>query len=272
MYFIGECTRPDQDAKCDTCGEKIGGLSNLPLFFYFSSDIHFQEHVLKERNTEANITGTAPKGYVIQEDTTITSSQREMNPLTYRLLRLIINICLWFHSLVNEMKGEEDILKKFTQNSRITLEKLINQDWKMVSSISGLSPQDLIYSIHIFLFEFKEKESQNFQTEDQRLQFEIDFMASVTSVFSNLTQKIQQFIQMAQQPKEFLRKLTEMKPIEEYSNEEKRKELPNLMKYRKLLLRFDELQNTFFSVPKNVQQYRLLTLFFEMLDKLKMFK
>eukprot|EP01080_Neovahlkampfia_damariscottae_P004913 gene4913-8502_t len=135
-YNIDSCGKPTQLMECPECGCLIGGLN----------------HELLPENSKTSYEKLSPKGYAVllpNDESDIYSHQRNLSPISYRILRFLIHTLLFIGSSVfDNFEKESEILlnssyKQTSQRNSFYFNHMIS-DWKILCELFGKIEEKLI--------------------------------------------------------------------------------------------------------------------------------
>jgi len=280
-YVIGECGRAWGKGTC-FCGAAIGGAS----------------HVLEAGNKQAKQLEVASVGYAVEkpDQTEIKQAWRNLDPTSLRILRILIHSSLLSCILTHSSKGVLDFLNSgehgiSTEDAAIgLLVEHITQDWGMISDLNGSLSSDEMFIMMLLVFlnivqvvpghKLKEKpklgrhlEGPIISTQDRKMWEDAFKQRCLTPLFGyDLGTVIKKFSKKyTNASSRLIMKLTESLPLDAFSAQEYKEDLPVLMRYR-AIISWQDFTHGFYCNPENKTQFPILHHFLEYRDILGILK
>ena len=170
LYFIGNCSKPNQVARCE-CKETIGG----------------EEHILDSKNKEIIMKDKTKTGYCLMSESKTADyadveNIRAMNLATTLILRCFINCSLIISCKINRFSQINPIMtngRRF-ENSESLLsffETELDRNLNKLTKLINRSYDDTVLTIHfyinmLFKSDLKLHDDSLLSTTDSRLNFE----------------------------------------------------------------------------------------------------
>ena len=201
VYVVDSCGYPTEFAMCPECGLPIGGFDHVP---HFSNDKIKQDEDI------------APTGYAVYEhfkERDLAATVREISPVSFRIIRLIIHsLLLVGNSIFPEREEEYRQVFHKTMSSVDNLNEFllghIKNDWSILCELLGGQNEEkasvLLFNIlEFFSYSSKQLEtkkrtnpklpytSRDISTKAGRSGWETHFNGCVTMITENAAKKYQ---------------------------------------------------------------------------------
>jgi hypothetical protein len=274
LYLVDLCGKPMEKSVCSVCQAPIGG----------------SDHEFTESNQIVPNTDNSPRGYAVldvEHESDIHNSVRNLSPVSFRLIRIIIHSLLFVGSETSE--DHRDQIRNIMHYSGANPDNLntfflnhLKNDWKVLNQIIGYNEEKtsilVFYILELFSYKIKEKADMSRKMNrphDLLLQsgfnwfalhtrntkgrniWETIFQDCVSTILSNADQKFHQYYEALDSKNEFVKTL---------KNEKSKVILPlnsaqSQFWFFAPTVSDQNFQSQFLSKENNVRNYPLLSIF-----------
>jgi len=187
-YTVGNCTMTNASSKCPDCGAVIGNNPNAGAHTMAGGNklIGVSKNDPWARGAKNLVDGdSSPPGYVVngpQEEADLNKQSRAMRPITFRILRYLVNGILGLSCAM----GKEGGVKKLKNTVSLAwFVTHIQQDFNLISQLANISPEETWMQLHFLVSRLPQK-TFDFEKPGERNEYEVFFQEkAMAPVFDN---------------------------------------------------------------------------------------